>query len=417
MTTNAQREHHDSTVVKIDASRSPRGAEGEKYLASGVRVSMRLWEEEPVGDTPTSERDYETVGYVISGRAELHVEGQVVRLEPGHSYVVPRGARHHYRILESFTAVEATSPPAQVHGRDERVRRESEGDGEREVRDRVVGRVEEHAALPAQLTGMAVIPVVVGVLLDRLTPGEAHELLEALPPSLRALFERRRERRAARLAARIDRAELVDRVARHLGVTPAHAELVSVAVFVALREELPPKLVDNVAHQLPRDLQDLWLAPAPSGAPKHVPTTDDARQILDVIQRDAELPPGTSAENAFSAVMCALCDRISGGEARDLLLGLPESVRPLLERCVVHRGEPSAVFDRDQLLQRIAAHLGTEPSTAERITRAVFAAVRRVLPEKEILDVASQLPAELVDLWQPDGAKKRDARPARAAST
>jgi hypothetical protein len=34
----------DTTVTKIDSKHSPRGPEGEKYLASGVRVSMRLWE-------------------------------------------------------------------------------------------------------------------------------------------------------------------------------------------------------------------------------------------------------------------------------------------------------------------------------------------------------------------------------------
>ncbi|HVJ94683.1 MAG TPA: cupin domain-containing protein [Labilithrix sp.] len=114
---------HDTSVVKLDASHSPRGPMGEKYLASGVRVSMRLWEAEPV-TTETeaklgeSEREYEVVGYVVSGRANLYVESQVVRLDPGSSYVVPRGARHYYHVLEPFTAVEATSPPAQVHGRD-----------------------------------------------------------------------------------------------------------------------------------------------------------------------------------------------------------------------------------------------------------------------------------------------------------
>jgi quercetin dioxygenase-like cupin family protein len=58
------------------------------------------------------------VGYVIRGRAELHLEGQKVLLEAGDSWVVPRGAEHAYKILEAFTAVEATSPPAEVHGRD-----------------------------------------------------------------------------------------------------------------------------------------------------------------------------------------------------------------------------------------------------------------------------------------------------------
>lgn len=110
----------DTTVTKIDSSQSPRGPEGMRYLASGKTVSMRLWEhEEPNLDKGSHRRDYETVGYVIEGRAELHIEGQTVLLEPGNSWVVPRGAEHHYKIVEPFTAVEATTPPYQVHGRDE----------------------------------------------------------------------------------------------------------------------------------------------------------------------------------------------------------------------------------------------------------------------------------------------------------
>ena len=115
----AREEHRDSTVVKIDSSHSPRGPQGEKYLASGIRLAMRLWENEAPGMTPETERAYETVGYVLAGRAELHIEGQVVILVAGDSYVVPRGARHAFRILQPFSAVEATSPPGQVHGRDE----------------------------------------------------------------------------------------------------------------------------------------------------------------------------------------------------------------------------------------------------------------------------------------------------------
>jgi quercetin dioxygenase-like cupin family protein len=110
----------DTSVKKVQSKHSPKGEAGQKYLASGIRVSMRLWEnEQPAGEKPETSRDYETVGYVIKGRAELHLEGQVVLLEEGDSWVVPKGARHTYKILEPFTAVEATSPPAQVHGRDE----------------------------------------------------------------------------------------------------------------------------------------------------------------------------------------------------------------------------------------------------------------------------------------------------------
>jgi quercetin dioxygenase-like cupin family protein len=92
---------------------------GQTYLASGKSVSMRLWNKPAGEQKPETSREYETVGYVLGGRAELHIEGQVVKLEPGDSWTVPKNARHSYRILDNFSAIEATAPPAEVHGRDE----------------------------------------------------------------------------------------------------------------------------------------------------------------------------------------------------------------------------------------------------------------------------------------------------------
>ena len=110
----------DTTVTKVDSQHSPHGEMGQKYLASGTSVSMRLWENEPAGEPkPALAREYETVGYVLSGKAELHLEGRVVTLEKGDSWAVPQGASHTYKILETFSAIEATSPPAHAHARDE----------------------------------------------------------------------------------------------------------------------------------------------------------------------------------------------------------------------------------------------------------------------------------------------------------
>ncbi len=108
----------DTTIKKIDSRHSPRGPMGQIYLASGKRVSMRLWEEEPGELKPSARRDYETVGYVMEGAAELVLEEQTATLRKGDSWVVPAGAEHAYRVLESLCAVEATAPPAEVHGRD-----------------------------------------------------------------------------------------------------------------------------------------------------------------------------------------------------------------------------------------------------------------------------------------------------------
>ena len=109
----------DTTIKKVEAASSPRGEMGQKYLVAGKRLSMRLWIDEPGGKlkTPTT-RDYETVGYVISGSAQLDLEGQTLNLNAGDSWLVPAGAMHQYTVIQPFTAIEATAPPAEVHGRD-----------------------------------------------------------------------------------------------------------------------------------------------------------------------------------------------------------------------------------------------------------------------------------------------------------
>src|SRR4029434_2330796 len=56
---------------------------------------MRLWQESTGQSTDLNSRDYETVGYVISGTAELESEGQIVALAEGDSWVMPRGAAAH----------------------------------------------------------------------------------------------------------------------------------------------------------------------------------------------------------------------------------------------------------------------------------------------------------------------------------
>ena len=109
----------DTTIQKVTSDASPIGPDGQVYLVSGKRMAMRLWRNEaPTHDKPSRRHDYEVVGFVLSGRAELLIEGQSVRLEPGDSWLVPAGSDHTYRILEAFTAVETTAPTFQVHGRE-----------------------------------------------------------------------------------------------------------------------------------------------------------------------------------------------------------------------------------------------------------------------------------------------------------
>ncbi|UJR07249.1 hypothetical protein I4U23_011537 [Adineta vaga] len=111
----------DTSIIKVSSKTAPVGEMGQKYLACGKSLSMRMWDNEQTSneDKPFSVRDYETCGYVISGKAELSFENnQKVLLSTGDSWIVPKGAKHTYKILENFTAIEATHPPAEIKNRD-----------------------------------------------------------------------------------------------------------------------------------------------------------------------------------------------------------------------------------------------------------------------------------------------------------
>ena len=67
----------NTSITKVSSDASPRGETGERYFASGIRMAMRLWEEERPGEPKAAtRRDYETIGYALKGRAELQMKGK-----------------------------------------------------------------------------------------------------------------------------------------------------------------------------------------------------------------------------------------------------------------------------------------------------------------------------------------------------
>jgi uncharacterized protein (DUF2267 family) len=240
----------------------------------------------------------------------------------------------------------------------------------------------------------------VAALADRLTPGQAHVLVASLPSDLRALFETVGREREGR---RIDHArlvELVDRVAGELAIAPASAELLIAAVFRALERFLPREVAEHVGDQLPADLRAAWRAPEPDASTSEIASDLDlTRQLVADVERSGSLPVRVTAREAFASVLCIFAQRLSGGETRELLLGLPRALRPLVERCMLERREEPTRFGVDELVAGVAQDLGTDLEVAERIVAAVFAAVTRVLPREELEHVASQLPEDLRTLW------------------
>ena len=53
----------EKNVDKVNDETAPRGEMGQRYLASGESVSMRLWEcEQPGESKPEAACEYDTVG-------------------------------------------------------------------------------------------------------------------------------------------------------------------------------------------------------------------------------------------------------------------------------------------------------------------------------------------------------------------
>ena len=96
-------------VSKSDART---GDMGQQYLVTGKDVALRSWEEAVGEMSEASVRDYETVGFLLSGKLHLELGSEIAELKPGDSWLVPAGASHRYKVIEDVTAIEATSPPA-----------------------------------------------------------------------------------------------------------------------------------------------------------------------------------------------------------------------------------------------------------------------------------------------------------------
>jgi uncharacterized protein (DUF2267 family) len=264
------------------------------------------------------------------------------------------------------------------------------------VLQRFLAAIADEASLPPFLHAANAAIVSTHALLDRLTPGQAHGLVTSLPPEVRRLVDVEREARPDRSGGR---PELFDRVGNDLGVAPASAELICSAVFRALQSLLPHDVVEHVAQQLPHDLRQLWLSPAIEGTEEVAGDLDLLRRVLDDIERSGTLPLRLSARDAFSSVMCIFEQRLSGGEARALFLGLPRTLRPFVERCMLERREEPMTFGIDELSANVAFDLGVDLAQASAIVAAVIAAVTRALPEEEVDRAATQLPADLRTLW------------------
>jgi predicted transcriptional regulator/uncharacterized protein (DUF2267 family) len=123
--------------------------------------------------------------------------------------------------------------------------------------ERVFRQIEQSGALPAGLSAPEAAGAELCVMTLRVNTGEARDMADALPPTLRRIVTPCALHRAKRPDV-FGREELVQALAEHLQTTPRQAEAVARAVFAAVQAEMPADEWAAVEGQLPGDLKDLW---------------------------------------------------------------------------------------------------------------------------------------------------------------
>jgi uncharacterized protein (DUF2267 family) len=228
---------------------------------------------------------------------------------------------------------------------------------------------------------------------ERISAGQARQLAEDLPPQVRKWLtpDRAGGARRAEDAQDFDVGEFLRRVAEREGVDLETAEHHAKAVFIALARLVRGQEISQLAAQLPSDFKRLLYDAAKRrrdpGAPEVLTVEMFVRRVA---RRSALGPP--EAQRAAEIVLQTLAERIAGGEADDLAEQLPEELRQPLERGKERSGGKAQRLSLDEFVWRIAEREGVSYEQALDHARAVFAALRETLTDKEFSDLLSELP-------------------------
>jgi uncharacterized protein (DUF2267 family) len=179
--------------------------------------------------------------------------------------------------------------------------------------------------------------------------------------------------------------EFVRRISRRAQVDLSTAQRAASAVFTALSQAIPDEY-DNLVAQLPRDFTPL-LSRGPNI--EAVPIGQFLSRVAEHAGLDAD-----GARRATEAVLQTLAERIAGGEVRDLMLWLPVELHDPLKRGLAESNGVARKMALDRFILRVAEREGSDLVQAAKHTRAVFAALREVIPDQELRDITDQLPAE-----------------------
>jgi uncharacterized protein (DUF2267 family) len=111
-------------------------------------------------------------------------------------------------------------------------------------------------------------------------------------------------------------------------------------------------------------------------------------EFLSSVQRQIHTDPDTT-DRVIRATLVTLAERLSKGQARDIRNQLPAELKPAM-----YTESDAEPIDLETFLARVAERAEADPNLALPYARAVFWTLGEALSEKEVRDLAAELPQQ-----------------------
>ena len=244
----------------------------------------------------------------------------------------------------------------------------------------MMGEVGQRAGIPTgQVDGA--VKATLQALAEQADPAQFGDLAEQLPKEIKQATQSPPTPQYRSLP------EFFSRVAELSEMPGEQARAAARAVVGVIAEEINYDQIEDIFGRLPSQFLDL----VPTRTPRLT-----AREFFDRVRGKADLRDQEEAVVAVRATLAALAERITGGQAQDIALYLPQQARKYLATA----REQAAAFDRNRFIERIAEIGQTDAQTATRYAAAVFATLTDVVPAPEIRDTIDQLPPGILRMMR-----------------
>lgn len=120
------------------------------------------------------------------------------------------------------------------------------------------------------------------------------------------------------------------------------------------------------------------------------------RRLVNQLRADTGLENDGQAETALGIVLDSLVQRLTPGEAEDLIAQLPSLLQPALYGLPLG---PDKLITRETIEQELVQQLGVEPSRAAKILAAAGALIAQSVSSGQMEDVRGQLPDSLREVF------------------